>query len=142
MLVDANILLFAVDASSPFHARASAWLTERLNGTRRVGFPWESLGAFLRISTNPRATSRPLTPGEAWSHVEDWLGAGPAWVPGPTERHGEVLGALIRLYQLSGNLIADARVAAIAIEHGLTVCSADTDFARFAEVTWENPLAG
>ena len=142
MLVDANVLLFAVDSSSPFHQRAAGWLSEKLNGARRVGLPWESLGAFLRISTNPRATARPLTSDEAWSHVVEWLAAGPAWIPGPTDRHAEVLGTLIRSYRLVGNLIADARIAALAIEHGLTVCSADTDFARFAEVTWENPFAG
>lgn len=140
MLVDADILLFAVDAESPFHDRATRWLTERLNGNKRVGLPWQSLGAFLRISTNPRATSRPLSPDEAWSHVTDWLRAGPVWIPAPTERHAEVFGALVRSHQLRGNLIADAQLAALAIEHGLTVCSADTDFARFREINWADPL--
>ncbi|MBI4305378.1 MAG: PIN domain-containing protein [Chloroflexi bacterium] len=141
MLVDANILLFAVDSSSPFHKQAAGWLTEQLNGARRVGFSWQSLGAFLRIGTHPRASARPLTPEQAWSHVESWLAADPAWIPEPTDRHAEVLGALIRSYQLRGNLIADAQLASLAIEHGLTVCSADTDFARFREVGWENPIA-
>lgn len=141
MLVDANILLFAVDSASPFHDRATRWLTKRLNGTRRVGLPWQSLGAFLRIATNPRATSRPLSPDEAWSHVSDWLAAGPTWIPAPTESHADVFGALVRSYQLRGNLIADAQLASLAIEHGLTICSADTDFARFREVAWDNPLA-
>ena len=140
MLVDANILLFAVDSASPFHDRAARWLTERLNGTRRVGLPWQNLGAFLRIATHPRATSRPLSPDEAWSLVAEWLAAGSAWIPGPTERHAEVLGGLVRTYQLRGNLIADGQLAALAIEHGLTICSADTDFARFREITWQNPL--
>lgn len=140
MLVDANILLFAIDRSSPFHGTAARWLTTHLNGPRRVGLPWQSLGAFLRISTHPRAAERPLSPGEAWQHVETWLAAEPAWVPGPTERHAEVLGSLVRDYQLRGNLVPDAQLAALAIEHGLTLCSADTDFARFAEITWEDPL--
>ena len=140
MLVDANILLFAVDTSSPFHDRASTWLTERLNGNRRVGLPWESLVAFVRIGTHPRAAEDPLTPDAAWSFVERWLAAEPAWVPGPTERHAEVLGSLIRAYQLRGNLVSDAHLAALAIEHGLTVCSADTDFARFVEVEWIDPV--
>lgn len=140
MMVDANILLFAVDDSSPFHARATRWLTAQLNGPRRVGLPWQSLGAFLRISTHHRAAERPLGPDEAWSHVEAWLAAEPAWIPGPTDRHAQVLGALIRTHQLRGNLVPDAQMAALAIEHGLTVCSTDTDFARFPEITWENPL--
>jgi hypothetical protein len=140
MLVDANILLFAVDRASPFHAPAERWLTEQLNGPRRVALPWQSLGAFLRISTHPRAAQRPLTPSLAWEHVERWLAAEPAWIPQPTDRHAEILGDLIRRYHLRGNLISDAQVTALAIEHGLTVCSADTDFARFREIRWENPL--
>ena len=142
MLVDANLLLFAVDHSSPFHARAEDWLTSQLNGQRRVGLPWQSLGAFLRISTNPRAAERPLSPDEAWSYVESWLAPETVWVPQPTERHAEVLGTLIRAYQLRGNLVSDAQLAALAVEHGLTVCSADTDFALFSEIRWQNPLAG
>ena len=140
MLLDANVLLFAVDATSPFHKRAADWLELQLNGPRRVGLPWSSLGAFLRISTNPRAAAHPLAPDDAWAHVEEWLATEPAWIPQPTEGHAAIFGALIRDYQLRGNLIADAQLAALAIEHGLTVCSADTDFARFRELRWENPL--
>ena len=140
MLVDANILLFAIDEASPFHRAAARWLADRLGGTRRVGLAWQSLGAFLRISTHPRAAERPLSPDEAWSYVEDWLAADVVWIPQPTERHGEVLGSLLTTYQLRGNLVSDAQLAALAIEHGLTICSADTDFARFREIRWENPL--
>lgn len=140
MLVDANLLLYAVDDASPYHLRAAAWLTEQLNASRRVGLPWQSLVAFVRIATNPRATSEPLDPEVAWAHVEAWLAAGPSWVPLPTERHGEVLGDLVRRYHLAANLVSDAELAALAIEHGLTIFSADTDFARFREVRWENPL--
>lgn len=74
MLVDANILLFAVDRASPFHERAASWLTEVLNGPGRVGIP-SSIVAFLRIGTHPRAARHPLTPDEAWSFVEEWLSA-------------------------------------------------------------------
>lgn len=141
MLVDANILLFAVDETSRFHEAAASWLTEQLNGPGRVGLPWESLTAFLRISTHPRATRHPLQPEEAWSFVADWIAAEPVWIPLPTERHGAILSALVRSYQLSGNLIPDAHLASLAIEHGLVVCSTDTDFARFREIRWLNPLA-
>jgi hypothetical protein len=140
MLVDANILLFAVDEASPFHSAAASWLADRLNGPRRVGLPWQTLGAFLRISTHPRAAEHPLSPDEAWSYVEEWLATDVIWIPQPTERHAEVLGSLVTAYQLRGNLISDAQLAALAIEHGLTLCSADTDFARFREIRWENPL--
>jgi len=142
MLVDANILLFAVDTTAAHHEKAASWLTEQLNGDRRVGLPWESLAAFMRIATHPRAAAQPLTPTEAWKHVEDWLAVPIVWVPVATERHAAVFGNLVTKYGLAGNLIPDAHLAALAIQHGLTVCSADTDFARFSEINWSNPLAG
>lgn len=141
MLIDANLLLFAVDEQSPFHTQASRWLTDKLNGSGRCGLPWISLSAFVRISTHPRASTNPLSPAEAWRFVTDWLSSDVTWIPGPTSKHAEVLGSLITTYHLRGNLVTDAQLAAMAIEHGLTLCSADTDFARFTEVTWLNPLA-
>jgi uncharacterized protein len=142
MLVDANILVFAVNEAAPEHDRAAAWLEACLNGNRRVGLPWESLTAFVRLVTNPRVVSRPLSPEDAWDIVESWLAMLVAWVPAPTERHADVLGDLVRRYRLTGNLVPDAHLAALAIEHGAEVISADTDFARFSEVRWSNPLAG
>jgi hypothetical protein len=141
MLVDANILLFAADETSAQHDKAAEWLTQQLNGDRRVGLPWESLSAFVRIATHPRAAARPLTPAEAWKQVEEWLAVPIVWIPLPTDRHAAVFGGLVTRYNLAGNLIPDAHVAALAVEHGLTVCSADTDFARFSQVVWLNPLA-
>jgi hypothetical protein len=142
MLVDANILLYAIDTRSPLHERAEAWLTAQLNGVRRVAFAWWSLLAFVRISTNPRASEQPLAPAQAWQHVEDWLASDTAWIAHPTDHHARVLGRLITTHELRGNLVSDAAIAALAIEHGLTVCSADTDFARFQpEVRWLDPLA-
>jgi len=141
MLVDANVLLYAVDKASPFNASALAWLEEVLNGPRRVGMAWPTLTAFLRITTHPRALARPLAPVSAWSHVEEWLACDSVWIPAPTERHADVLAGLLASYDLRGNLIADADLAALAIEHGLTICSTDTDFARFREIRWINPVA-
>ena len=141
MLVDANLLLYSVDEASPHHVVARDWLTSALNGERRVALPWLSLGAFLRIATNPRASHNPLSPADAWQFVEEWLGCGGVWVPDPTDHHGSVLGELIRRYDLRANMITDAQMAALAIEHGLAVFSADTDFARFSEIRWINPLA-
>lgn len=141
MLIDANVLLYAVDASSPQHLRAARWLEAVLNGSRRVAFPWQTLGTFLRIATHPRVAREPLTAQEAWTYVERWLACGPAWIPPVTERTAAVLGELLRETGVTGNLVPDAQLAAVAIEHGLTVISADTDFARFPGVRWENPLA-
>jgi uncharacterized protein len=141
MLIDANLLLFAVDESSPFHKRASTWLTDVLNGVRRVALPWPVLSAFIRISTHPRAAERPLSPEVAWRYVDGWLACDPVWIPNPTDRHAEILRGLVVSHQLRGNLVSDAHLAALAIEHGLAVCSADSDFARFSEIRWINPVA-
>lgn len=141
MLIDANLLLYARDQQSPFHEKARAWLTARLNGPARIGLPWPSLVAFLRVATHPRASASPLAPDDARQQVEEWLAAPAAWIPMPTDAHPTVLGDLIERYDLRGNLISDAHLAALAIEHGLAVCSADTDFARFSEIRWINPVA-
>ena len=140
MLLDANLLLYAADESSPHHEQAAVWLTDALNGDRRVAIPWQSIGAFLRISTHPRITSDPLSGPEAWQLVSNWLSADPAWIPPSTERTAAVLGGLIQAHGVTANLITDAQLAALAIEHGLAVYSADSDFARFPEVEWINPL--
>lgn len=139
MIVDANVLLFAVDDQSRFHATARAWLDEAMNGDERVGFPWVALTAFLRIITHPRVTANPLTPAEAWSHLTDWLDAGQAWVPTPGARHRGILGRLLVDGDLRGNLVTDAHLAALAIEHGTSICSFDSDFARFPGLQWINP---
>jgi toxin-antitoxin system PIN domain toxin len=141
MIIDANILLYAVDSQSPFHKPARSWLEEVLNGPVRVGLPWVSLTAFLRIGTHPRATRHPLAPDEAWGQVSNWLAAEPAWIPEPTPAHAEVLRRLVVDGDLRGNLIPDAHLAALAIEHGVAVCSADSDFARFRQLEWINPVA-
>jgi len=141
VIVDANLLIYAVDSEAASHARARRWLEDQLNGSARVGLPWQSLTAFLRIVTHPRALDRPLRSNEAWGHVDRWLRAPTAWVPVATDRHATVLGALIERHGVAGNLVMDAHLAALAIEHGLAVASADTDFARFSEVRWVNPAA-
>ncbi len=141
MLIDANLLLYAADATSIDHQRAAEWLTAQLNGDRPVGIPWESLIGFVRISTNPRVSEHWLAAAAAWAHVEDWLAAPAVWTPVPTERHADVLGGLLRKYNLAAKLVPDAHLAALAIQHGLEVCSADSDFARFSEIRWRNPLA-
>lgn len=140
MLLDVNVLLYAEDDTSPFHAAANRWLSAALNGSSRVGFPWHSLLGFVRIRTNPRAATAPLSGDVAWRRVERWLAAPAAWVPAPTDRHAAILGELIRRYNLVAKSIPDAHLAALAIEHGVPVVSADAGFARFDEIRWINPL--
>lgn len=141
ILVDANLLIYAVDRRSPWHDRAVAWLEDQLNGDARVGLPWESLSAFMRIVTHPRVMSKPLSGPDAWQIVREWLDAPATWTPTPTDRHAEVLGELMGRHAVTGNLVYDAHLAAIALQHGLEIQSADTDFGRFPEVRWSNPLA-
>ncbi len=140
MIVDANILLYAIDETSQFHEPARSWLEEALNGPRRVGLPWPTLTAFLRISTHPRAARHPLTPREAWDFIADWLDASAAWIPLPGPRHAELFRRLTVDGALQGNMVSDAHLAALALEHGVGICSADSDFARFGELDWVNPL--
>lgn len=140
MLVDANVLLYAVDSGAPQHDLASAWLRDALNGNRRVAIPWQTIGAFVRIVTHPRVSAHPLTGPAAWAYVEQWLDVPVAWVPAATKRTARLLGELMNRYHLTANAIPDAQLAALALEHGLTVVSADHDFARFTEVAWHNPL--
>ena len=138
ILVDANLLLYATVSEYPQHERARNWLESCLNGQSLCGLPWPSLVAFLRIVTNRRLFSRPLGTAEAWRRVTEWLALPNVWIPTPTERHGSILGRLIG--SCSGNLVPDAHLAALAIEHGLTLFSSDGDFARFADLRWANPL--
>lgn len=142
MLVDANILVYAVDTDSPFHERARTWLEGALNGNRRVGVPWSSITAFLRIATNPRAVAEPLAPAAVWEVVQGWLDAEAVWIPEPGRGHRDILGRLVVDLDLRANLISDAVLAALCIEHGLDIVSADSDFARFGEITWINPVSG
>ncbi len=140
ILVDTNLLVYAHVTDFPQHEAAREWLDERLRTVPRVALPWPALLGFLRITTNPRIFERPEPVEEAWAQVAAWLGAPSAWTPAPTARHAEVLGELIRKARPSANLMPDAHLAALAIEHGLKLYSTDGDFARFPGLRWQNPL--
>jgi toxin-antitoxin system PIN domain toxin len=141
ILIDANVLLYAAHQSAPEHERARTWLDDRLSGTPRVGLPWPSLLAFIRLATNPVIWRQPATMARAWTQVEEWLAAESAWIPAPGEQHAEILGTLLKDSSITSRLVPDAHLAALAIEHGLTLCSTDGDFARFPGLKWENPLS-
>jgi uncharacterized protein len=140
ILVDTNLLIYAHVRTFSQHAAARAWLDGELNGATRVGLPWPSLLAFLRIVTNPRLFERPQPMADAWAQVRAWLRSDVAWIPTPTERHEAVLDQLLAAPSVQANLVPDAHLAALAIEHGLTLCSTDADFARFDKLTWRDPL--
>lgn len=141
ILVDANLLLYAANRSAPEHEPARLWLDEQLSGTARVGLPWPSLLAFVRIATNPLAVRHPVTAQAAWQQAAEWLSSDAAWIPLPTERHVTFVTGFFQEPWMTSRLVPDAHLAALAIEHGLTLCSTDGDFARFRGLTWDNPLA-
>jgi len=140
-LVDANILVYAFSESFDQHVRAREWLDQHLNGDAKLGLPWPSLLAFVRLVSNPRIFERPVSVQTAWRQVEDWLACRPAWIPQPTDRHAAILGRLLAGTGMRASYVPDAHLAALALEHGLAVVSVDADFSRFAGLRLENPLA-
>jgi uncharacterized protein len=140
-LADANLLLYAVDESSHHHALAKSWLEERLSGVETFAFAWAVLLAFVRLATNPRVFDEPLPLPEALDLVDSWLAQPCATVVHPTDRHNSLLRELLAPLGTAGNLTSDAHLAALTIEHGAELCSADADFSRFPRLQWVNPLA-
>jgi uncharacterized protein len=132
VIVDANVLLYAVDRSSPEHERSRLWLDASLAGAEAVGFAWVVLLAFLRIGTNASILPNPMTADEAAGQAEAWLGAPAAVAAHPTARHVALLRGLLRETGTAGNRTTDAHLAALALEHGADIVSYDRDFARFA----------
>lgn len=139
-LPDVNLLLYTADKSSPHRASARSWLERALSGTEEIGFAWLALLGFVRISTNPSAFANPLEPARAFEFVESWLAQPVATVVHPTHEHAATLRRLLEPLGTGGNITSDAHLAALAIEHGAELCSADTDFARFPGLRWHNPL--
>lgn len=138
-LVDANVLLYAVNTSSPEHARARAWIEAALDGDEPIGFAWPVILAFLRLATHPAVFARPLGVEAAVATVRAILARPPATPIEPTARHLDVLAALLRECGTAGNLVSDAHLAALAIEYDAAIVSFDADFARYQGVRWERP---
>ncbi|MFW5803231.1 MAG: type II toxin-antitoxin system VapC family toxin [Verrucomicrobiota bacterium] len=140
IFVDANILLYAEDSLSKPHDRARDWWDEQLSGTAPVCLCWTVLNAFIRIGTNRRVFERPLSLEEAAARVESWLRQPCTRIVVPTERHWTVFAEMLWMGKATANLVTDAHLAALAIEHGCVLHSTDTDFARFPALKWRNPL--
>ena len=141
ILVDANLLIYAVDSDSPHHRPARRWLEDALSGPTPVGLAWIVILAFLRLTTRPGILRRPLTPERALDFVEEWLSQPYVEPVTPGENHWAVLRSLVRATGTAGNLTSDAHLAALAIERGGTVCSTDGDFRRFPGLDCVNPVA-
>ena len=141
ILVDVNLLLYAKFSDLPQHERSREWLDTQLNANHKVGLPSPSILGFARLSTHAAVFGRPLTSDEAREQIGQWLGLSNVWCPAPTERHWQIFSDLVEATKATGALLPDAHLAALAIEHGLTLCSSDGDFARFEGLSWKNPLA-
>ncbi|AFM23362.1 type II toxin-antitoxin system VapC family toxin [Desulfomonile tiedjei] len=140
ILVDANILLYAEDSLHPHHEQARAWWDAQLSGNEVVCLCWTVLCAFIRIATNPRAFENPLSLEQAVARVQSWLDQPCTRVVHPAERHWIVFREVMADGQAVANLVTDAHLAALAIEHGCELASTDSDFARFPKLKWKNPL--
>jgi toxin-antitoxin system PIN domain toxin len=140
ILIDANILLYAHDRSSPHHEAARVWLETTLSKPEPVGLSWLTILAFLRISTNPRVLQHPFSVAEAVAIVAGWLQRPTVTILHPSDRHWEILQDLMIKGQAHGPLATDAHLAALAIEQGATLATADRDFTRFPGLRILNPV--
>jgi toxin-antitoxin system PIN domain toxin len=140
MLVDANLLLYAEDNFSAFNQPAKQWWDAQLSGSETVGLCWPVVNAFVRIGTNSRLLRSPLTLAEAVNRVQSWFDQPCVRLLQPTEHHWEIFQATLHAGRATANLVSDAHLAALAIEHNCLLYSTDTDFARFRGLKWKNPL--
>ena len=140
ILVDTNIPLYAEDSLSEHHEAARAWWDEQLSGSEPVALCWPVLTAFIRIGSNVRLHKRPLTLKEAVDRVQSWLEQPGVRILTPTEQHWAVFQRMLRAGNASANLVSDAHLAALAVEHNCTLASSDMDFARFRGLKWRNPI--
>jgi toxin-antitoxin system PIN domain toxin len=139
ILVDANVLLHAYHPRSQQHDRCRSWLERAFSSPMPVGLPWLSIWAFLRIGTNPRAFERPMTTTEARTIVTAWLALETVRTVEPGERYWQILSDLLVAGQVSGPLVTDAAIAALALENGASLCTTDRDFARFPALRTIDP---
>lgn len=141
ILLDADLLVYSYAIGLPEHDRTVAWLDRQLGSGMRIGLPWQSVLGFVRLTSNPRAFANAQRLAESWRHVRAWMSLDNVWIPQPTERHADVLEDIVSTGQVTSASAADAHLAALAIEHGLVLCSTDGGFARFGKLRWLNPLA-
>jgi uncharacterized protein len=140
IVVDLNLLIYAINEDAVVHERARRWWERTLSGGEQVGLAWSVILGFLRLTTNSRIMPRPLAPEQAFATIDEWL-AHPSVTPiEPSDRHWPILKELLEPLGTAGNLTSDAHLAALTIEQGARLCSTDNDFSRFSGLRWSNPL--
>ena len=135
------LVIYAEDDQSDQHDAARAWWDEQLSGMEPIGLPWSVLQAFILVSTNPRASRRPLMLNEAIARIQSWLDQPCVRILQPTENHWAIFQQMLRAGRATANLVSDAHLAALAVEHNCVLHSTDRDFARFRGLKWKNPIA-
>jgi len=140
ILVDANLLLYAEDSLSEHHQSAAEWWDRRLSSAEPVCICWPVLNAFIRIGTNHRLQQRPLSLREVCERVQSWFEQPCVRLIQPTEHHWSIFQRMLKEANATGNLVSDAHLAALAIEHNCVLHSTDADLARFPNLKWKNPL--
>jgi uncharacterized protein len=140
ILVDANVLIYAIDADSHHQRPARRWLEQALSGTTPVGLAWIVILAFLRLTTRSGILRSPLAPERALAFVDEWLAQPYVRAVSPGEGHWTILSKLLRDSGMAGNLASDAHLAAIALELGASICTTDRDFERFPGIDRVDPL--
>ena len=139
-VVDLNVLLYAVNADAPQHAKARTWWEAALNGDEQVGLAWPVVLGFIRLITRAGILPRPLTPKQAVDVVDDWVTHPLVVLLNPGGGHWAVLRSLLESAGAAGNLTTDAHLAALTIEYDATLYSTDTDFRRFASLTFKTVI--
>jgi len=140
ILLDVNILIYAVNQDAPLHRKAKTWLEGAIAGKETVAVSWNILLAFLRLTTRPGLFRNPLPIATAFDLLEAWLDQPAVLVIHPGPQHTRILRELLLPAGTAGNLTSDAHLAALALEHDAELCSSDRDFARFPSLRWRNPL--
>ena len=141
IVVDLNLLLYAVNRDSTHPRAAKAWLEDVLSGDEIVGFAWAVVLGFIRLTTNRQIFAAPLSVDDALAVVDSWLEQPNAHVLSAGDQHWTILRELLASAGAAANLTTDAHLATLAIEHGAELCSTDPDSARFRQLRWRNPLA-
>lgn len=141
ILVDVNLLIYAEDSFSQYNTAARKWWDLQLSGEEPVCLCWPVIKGFIRVGTNPRASRQPLTLNEAVERVQSWFGQPCVKIIQPTENHWTIFQQMLRAGNAAANLVSDAHLAALAVEHNCILNSTDSDFARFRGLKWKNPIA-